>query len=216
MRLAEKYRPKEWREVVGQDKAIATINRLREHGGLAGRAYFITGATGTGKTTIARLIAAEVCDSFGLTELDGSQVNAEILEEIAAARRHRPFGAGYCYIIDECHALRGATITRLLKLTEDLPEWLTVIFCTTSDAKESLFDENLDANPLLHRCEEIQLARRDLSKPFAELAAGIAAAEGLNGQPIAAYVKLAQECRNSLRAMLAAIEGGRMIAKGGA
>ncbi len=68
MRLSEQYRPNEWGKVVGQSKALETIERLRKRG-LGGRAFFMAGPTGTGKTTIARLIAAEV--EHGITEIDG-------------------------------------------------------------------------------------------------------------------------------------------------
>jgi DNA polymerase III gamma/tau subunit len=53
--LTEKYRPQAWSDVVGQDKTVNRILALRERG-LAGRAFFISGQSGTGKTTIARLI----------------------------------------------------------------------------------------------------------------------------------------------------------------
>ena len=56
MKLHEQYRPHSWGEVVAQPKILRQIDTLRRRG-LAGRAYWISGESGTGKTTIARLIA---------------------------------------------------------------------------------------------------------------------------------------------------------------
>src|SRR5262249_4680832 len=61
--LTEQYRPKTWQDVVGQDKVVNRLLALRRRG-LAGRAYWLSGPSGTGKTTIARLIAAEVAEEF--------------------------------------------------------------------------------------------------------------------------------------------------------
>jgi DNA polymerase-3 subunit gamma/tau len=210
--LFELYRPRAWSEVVGQNKLVAKVNALRPCG-LGGRAYWIAGPSGAGKTTCARLIAREVAAEHAIIELDASEVTRADVRDWQKQFRGKPLGSnGWAILLNEAHGMRKDTIRALLVLLEALPDFVAVVFTTTSEGQESLFDDQIDAHPLLSRCIELPLAKRDLAQAFAERCQQIARLEGLDGKPIESYVRLLKDCRNSMRAALQKIEAGAMLA----
>ncbi len=212
MKLFEKYRPKALDDVLGQDKAVKTIKRLVERG-LGGHALWISGASGTGKTTLAKIIADSIADEIYVQEFDcADQLSVSALDKIESDMFYRSFGkGGKAYIVNESHGLRKTTIRRLLGLLERLPDYVVFIFTTTKQGQEKLFDDQDDANPLLSRCIKIGLTNQGLAKVFAEHCRQIATSENLNGKPLQSYIKLAQSCKNNCRQMLMTIEAGEML-----
>jgi replication-associated recombination protein RarA len=212
MVLYERYRPKDWQSVVGQDSAIKTISAIRDRSGLGGHAFWLSGKSGSGKTTLARLIAAELAESWHTEELDASALTLGTLDALERDMSYRGLGekGGKAVLCNESHGLRKDTIRRLLVMLEAIPAHVVWCFTTTADGMQSLFDDQIDAHPLLSRCILLPLAQRDLAKPFAERCRQIAQAEGLDGQPIEAYLKLAKDCKSNFRSMLQSIESGCM------
>jgi len=211
--LYERYRPQTWNEVIGQDKAI---DRIRTAGrrGYGGRAYWISGKSGTGKTTIALLLAREIADPFNIEELDAGQLTPAKVSQIEKDSLQYTMGAknGRAYIVNEAHGLRKDTIRQLLVFLERIPEHTMVIFTTTKLGEDSLFEDKIDASPLVSRCIEVPLAQRGLAEAFAKIAREIADTEGLDGQDEKQYLKLANSKQSNMRAILQEIEAGTMLA----
>jgi len=207
--LHEEYRPKTWADVVGQPELLAQIERLR-HRGLTGRAFWISGPSGSGKTTAARLLAAEVADPCMTDEIDGTSVSAGWLDQIEREQRGRPlFGSAYAWVVNEAHRIRSDLVTRLLVMLDPVPEHAIYIFTTTSEAQQELWDRKLDSAPFLSRC--VPLKTTAVPVEFARHVKRIAEAEGLDGKPTYAYTTLAHDTGGNMRAMLQAVENGKML-----
>ncbi len=211
MRLYEKYRPKTLNDVLGQPKAVKTIRKLIDRN-VGGRSFWISGASGTGKTTLARIIADSIADGVYVDEFDSAdQLSISALDKIEQDIQYRAFGkGGKAYVINEAHGLRKQTIRRLLGLLERIPDYVVFIFTTTKEGESGLFDEQIDASPLLSRCLKIELTNQGLAKVFAEHCRKIATTENLNGKPLQSYIKLAANSKNNCRTMLQKIESGSM------
>lgn len=211
MQLYEQYRPRTWSDVLGQPKIMRQLETLKTRG-LGGRAYWLTGQSGTGKTTIARIIAHELASDLCTVEIDATDLTPAALREIERSMGMYGLGDknGRAYILNEAHGLRRDTVRQLLVLLERLPSHVCWIFTTTNEGQDALFDGTDDAHPLLSRCIVLPLARRNITEAFARRAREIATTEGLNGRPHEAYVRLVQKHRNNMRAVLQAIEAGEM------
>lgn len=135
--LYRKYRPGKWSEVVGQDHIVEPLKNSVASGAIA-HAYLFCGPRGTGKTSIARILAKEL----GTTDKDLYEIDAASNRGIDEIRMLRdavstlPFDSEYkVYIIDEVHMLTKEAFNALLKTLEEPPKHVIFILATTDDHK---------------------------------------------------------------------------------
>ena len=156
--LYRKFRPDNFEDVKGQDHIVTTLtNQIKAN--RIGHAYLFCGTRGTGKTTVAKILAkavncqhpvngspcgeCEMCKaiqagtSMNVIEIDAASNNGvdnirEIREEVA----YRPTEGNYkVYIIDEVHMLSTGAFNALLKTLEEPPSYVIFILATTESHK---------------------------------------------------------------------------------
>ncbi len=131
--LYRKYRPQTFSEVVGQDQVVRVLAGSVKEGAVA-HAYLFVGSRGTGKTSVARILAKEVGTSANdLYEMDAaSNRGIDEVRELRDAVRTLPFESKYkVYIIDEVHMLTKEAFNALLKTLEEPPAHVIFILATT-------------------------------------------------------------------------------------
>lgn len=131
--LYRKYRPESFDEVIGQDHIVKAISGSLKAGKVA-HAYLLCGPRGTGKTTVARIIAKELGTSVNdIYEMDAaSNRGIDDIREINDNVRTLPFDSKYkIYILDEVHMFTKEAWNALLKTIEEPPEHVIFILATT-------------------------------------------------------------------------------------
>lgn len=204
MQLYERLRPQVLDQLVGQDKAVNACRGLLA-AGIGGRAVWITGQSGTGKTTIAKILAESIADPLCIEELDAGDLTVSRVKEIERESQYRGLGGngGRAYVVNESHGLRRDVVRQLLVVLERIPSHVVWLFTTTNDGQAALFEGTEDAHPLLSRCLPLSLARQGLAKPFAAYLESID--PGGPRKP-SYYQRLIEDCKNNLRAAISKLE----------
>ena len=131
--LYRKYRPKTFKEVLGQDHIVEVLESSVEANKVS-HAYLFVGSRGTGKTSVARIFATSIGVSANdLYEIDAaSNRGIEDIKELRDGVRVLPFDSKYkIYIIDEVHMLSKDAWGALLKTLEEPPKHVIFILATT-------------------------------------------------------------------------------------
>ena len=185
--LALKYRPQEFKDLIGQELMTQTITNAIKIGKTP-NAYLLTGIRGVGKTTTARLIAkalnctkdfskGEKCKTdeychcseivksnhMDILEMDAaSKTGIDDVRELIENSKYSPTNAKYkIFIIDEVHMLSKQAFNGLLKTLEEPPPSLKFILATTEARKIPV--------TILSRCQRFDLKRVSIDKLFEHL-----------------------------------------------
>src|SRR5438132_2708234 len=217
--IARKYRPQSFADVVNQEHVKTTLENAIAQRRIA-HGYIFSGQRGTGKTTIARILArclncvqgptskpCGVCASckeitaggtVDVIEIDAaSNRGINEMRELRENVRYQPARDRYkIFIIDEAHQITNEAFNALLKTIEEPPPWAVFVLCTTESHK-------IPAT-IASRCQHFSFRSVDFEDLTARMA-WICEQEGIAADPEALAV-LAQAGEGSVRDSLSALD----------
>ncbi len=179
MTLYTKYRPHAFKDVLGQEHVTDVLKESIALGNLA-HAYLFFGSRGTGKTSVARIVAREIgTHEDDLYEIDAaSNTSVDDIRSLNEGVHVLPFKSKYkVYILDEVHMLSKSAFNALLKTLEEPPSHVIFVLATTEMHKVP--------DTVISRCE-VYTFKKPTQTLLKDMVLKTAKAEGVTLEPSAA------------------------------